>query len=218
MDTPDHDATIDTFDAAHIASILQVLQDRLHFFRNRADTQYVQIFKNCGPSAGMSMHHSHWQVVGLPVVPKRAATMAEAMRREDCLFCKMLAYEKETNRRIVAETEHFLALTPYAGRFAYELWLAPKTHQRDFGEMSAEERQELAALLRKMLGRVTGIREDIGYNICVMDGPRDTDFHWHIEILPRIGGFAGFEFATDCYICMVSPENAAVYYRKEEAE
>ena len=65
---------------------------------------------------------------------------------------------------------------------------------------------------------MTGIREDIGYNICVMDGPRDTDFHWHIEILPRIGGFARFEFATDCYICMVSPENAAVYYRKEEAE
>ena len=93
-----------------------------------------------------SKHLPHWQVVGLPVVPKRAATMAEAMRREDCLFCKMLAYEKETNRRIVAETEHFLALTPYAGRFAYELWLAPKAHQRDFGEMSAEERQELAAL------------------------------------------------------------------------
>ena len=83
----------------------------------------------------------------------------------------------------MAETEHFLALTPYAGRFAYELWLAPKAHQRDFGEMSAEERQELAVLLRKMLGRVMGIREDIGYNICVMDGPRDTDFHWHIEIL-----------------------------------
>ena len=81
VDTPDHDATIDTFDAAHIASILQVLQDRLHFFRNRADTQYVQIFKNCGPSAGMSRHHSHWQVGGLPVVPKRAATLSEAMHR-----------------------------------------------------------------------------------------------------------------------------------------
>ena len=52
VDTPDHDATIDTFDAAHIASILQVLQDRLHFFRNRADTQYVQIFKNCGSPQG----------------------------------------------------------------------------------------------------------------------------------------------------------------------
>ena len=45
VDTPDHDATIDTFDAAHIASILQVLQDRLHFFRNRADTQYADFQK-----------------------------------------------------------------------------------------------------------------------------------------------------------------------------
>lgn len=125
--------------------------------------------------------------VGLPVVPKRAQALQEAMLQRGLPVLQMLAYEKETNRRIVAETEHFLALTPYAGRFAYELWLAPKAHQRDFGEMSAEERQELAALLRKMLGRVTGIREDIGYNICVMDGPRDTDFHWHIEILPRIG-------------------------------
>ena len=52
VDTPDHDATIDTFDAAHIASILQVLQDRLHFFRNRADTQYVQILKTAGPPQG----------------------------------------------------------------------------------------------------------------------------------------------------------------------
>ena len=53
---------------------------------------------------------------------------------------------------------------------------APKAHQRDFGEMSAEERQELAALLRKMLGRVMGIREDIGYNICVMDGTERYGF------------------------------------------
>lgn len=123
------------------------------------------------------------------------------------------------NRSIMVRRIHQnLVPSPSCGLGIKRLWLAPKAHQRDFGEMSAEERQELAALLRKMLGRVTGIREDIGYNICVMDGPRDTDFHWHIEILPRIGGFAGFEFATDCYICMVSPENAAVYYRKEEAE
>ena len=67
-----------------------------------------------------------------------------------------------------------------------------------------------------MLQKVTKLKEDVGYNICVMDGPRNTDFHWHIEILPRIGGFAGFEYASDCFICMVSPERAAAYYRGEE--
>ncbi len=218
VDTPDHNATIDTFDAPQIESVLQVLQERLNVFRKKAETQYVQIFKNCGPSAGMSMHHSHWQVVGLPIIPRRAAAMAEKMQGEDCLFCKMLAYEKAQGKRVVAETEHFLAITPYAGRFAYELWLAPKVHQRDFGEMNQAQRKDLAVLLQGLLQRVTRIREDIGYNICVMDGPRNTDFHWHIEILPRLGGFAGFEFATDCFICMVSPESAAEYYRLEENE
>lgn len=218
VDTPDHDATIDTFGAEHIERVLRVLQERLHFFREKKETQYVQIFKNCGPSAGMSMHHSHWQLVGLPVIPPRVAAMAEKMRQEDCLFCKMLAYENAAGRRVVAETKHFLAITPYAGRFSYELWLAPKAHRRDFGEMNAEERRDLAGLLRQMLQKVTGIQEDIGYNICVMDSPRNTDFHWHIEILPRIGGFAGFEFATDCFICMVCPERAAAYYRGEKSE
>ncbi len=218
VDTPDHDATIDAFVQEQMESVLQVLQMRLDFFRRKRGTQYVQIFKNCGPAAGMSMHHSHWQIVGLPVIPRRAATMAEKMHKEDCLFCKMLDYEKEQGKRIVAETTHFIAITPYAGRFAYELWLAPKTHQRDFGEMNGAERKELAQLLRRVLQSLRGLQEDIGYNICVMDGPRNTDFHWHIEIFPRIGGFAGFEFATDCFICMVSPERAAAYYREEGME
>lgn len=218
VDTPDHNKTIDSFRAEHIEKVLQVLQDRLNHFRAHAQTQYVQIFKNCGPSAGMSIRHSHWQVMGLPIVPRRAAAMAEKMQREDCLFCKMLEYEGKLGKRIVKETEHFFAVTPYAGRFPYEIWLAPKEHQRDFGDMNDAQRKDLAALLWETLQRVTKIKEDIGYNICVIDGPRNRDFHWHMEILPRIGGFAGFEYATDCFINMVSPERAAAYYRGEETE
>lgn len=216
VDTPDHNETIDRFSVEHLEEVLRVLQDRLNHFRKRGDTQYVQIFKNCGAAAGMSIRHSHWQVIGLPVVPRRAEMMAEKMQQADCLFCRMLAYEKEQGKRIVAETPHFVAFTPYAGRFAYELWLAPKAHQRDFGDMDAEQRRELASLFWAVLQKLIGIKEDLGYNICVMDGPRNQDFHWHIEILPRIGGFAGFEYATDCFINMVSPERAAQYYRGEE--
>ena len=117
VDTPDHNETIDQFSVERIEKVLHVLQDRLNNFRGRAHTQYVQIFKNCGPSAGMSIRHSHWQVIGMPVVPKRARAMAETMMGNDCMFCKMLTYEKERKKRIAAETEHFMAITPYAGRF-----------------------------------------------------------------------------------------------------
>lgn len=218
VDTPNHNETIDAFSVEHIEKVLHVLQDRLNHFRTREHTQYVQIFKNCGPSAGMSIRHSHWQLMGLPVVPRRAAAMAEKMQGEDCLFCKMLTYEKGQGKRIAGETEHFIAIAPYAGRFPYEVWLAPKLHQRDFGDMDDAQRKDLAKLLWETLQKITKLKEDIGYNICVMDGPRNRDFHWHIEILPRIGGFAGFEYATDCFINMVSPERAAAYYRGENIE
>ncbi len=70
----------------------------------------------------------------------------------------------------------------------------------------------------RLLQRLAAVQEEVGYNICVMDAPRSEDFHWHIEILPRIGGFAGFEYATDCFINLVLPEKAAAYYRGERTE
>jgi UDPglucose--hexose-1-phosphate uridylyltransferase len=34
-------------------------------------------------------------------------------------------------------------------------------------------------------------------------------YHWHLEILPRITGIAGFEFATGYYINTSEPEDYA---------
>ena len=36
---------------------------------------------------------------------------------------------------------------------------------------------------------------------------------WHLEILPRLGGDAGFEIATSCMIVVVAPEHAASVLR-----
>jgi UDPglucose--hexose-1-phosphate uridylyltransferase len=40
------------------------------------------------------------------------------------------------------------------------------------------------------------------------------DYHWHIEILPRVTSVAGFEWGTGFYINPVSPEDAARYLRE----
>ncbi|MFC1594713.1 hypothetical protein ACFL38_05240 [Candidatus Omnitrophota bacterium] len=41
----------------------------------------------------------------------------------------------------------------------------------------------------------------------------DQDYHWHIEITPRLTHVAGFEWGTGCYICPLLPEDAAEYLR-----
>lgn len=215
VDTRVHEQTIETFSVAHIARVLAVLQKRSRAIAENAAVAYVQIFKNCGAAAGMSMRHSHWQLMGIPILPERIQKMSEKMGA-DCLFCKMLAYEQTQKNRVTGETTHFVAVAPYASRFPYEIWLAPKRHQRSFVDLEAAERVELAAFLREILQKLVRLQEGIGYNICIMDAPKERDFHWHIEILPRIGGSAGFEYATDCVINSVLPEDAAAYYREKE--
>lgn len=213
VDTREHGMTIDRFSKEHLSNVLAVLQERYQDILAEKTTAYVQVFKNCGSSAGMSIRHSHCQLIGLPLVPQRIQAMSDKMREDECLFCKMLRYETENGTRIVQENKDFIAFVPYAARFPYELWIAPKMHQDSIAGLAAQERDSLSSLLLEVLQRVVLLRKEVGYNICLFNAPKHQPFHWYLEILPRIGGFAGFEYATNCYINMVLPEEAAEYYR-----
>lgn len=217
VDTPKHGQTIDQLSDQEIFHILQVLQMRYHSIRENPETKYVQIFKNCGAEAGMSIQHSHWQIMGVPIVPERIRKMILLGMQTGCKFCDMIAYEQQQKNRIAAENQEFLAIAPYASRFPYELWILPKTHMTSFSELTREHLQYLASLLQYLLPKVKTLRANVGYNICLMDAPKSgEDFHWHLQILPRIGGFAGFEHATDCFINTVLPEDAARYYQHDQ--
>jgi UDPglucose--hexose-1-phosphate uridylyltransferase len=40
------------------------------------------------------------------------------------------------------------------------------------------------------------------------------DFHWHIEIIPRLLRTSGVEWGSDFYVLTTSPEDAAQYLRE----
>ncbi|HQH12055.1 MAG TPA: galactose-1-phosphate uridylyltransferase, partial [Candidatus Sumerlaeota bacterium] len=42
----------------------------------------------------------------------------------------------------------------------------------------------------------------------------DEDFHWHIEIMPRLTKIAGFEWGSGFYINPTQPEEAAHVLRE----
>ncbi len=213
VDTPNHTQTIDQFSIQQIEDVLKALQKRYISLAHHPESDYIQIFKNCGAAAGMSIRHSHWQIVSLPVVPQKIQTMKKKMKKEDCLMCEILSYEQEKKSRIIGENADFIALTPYASRTPYEVWICPKKHIATYCTMTAENLNYLAELLSQTLGKLVQIKEDIGYNLCFLDGGLEGEnFHWHLEILPRIGGIAGFELATDCFINAIFPEDAKKIY------
>ncbi|NLK37150.1 MAG: galactose-1-phosphate uridylyltransferase [Epulopiscium sp.] len=222
VDTPNHTQTIDTFTEGHLEKIFTALQKRFSSFYEEEYIHYIQIFKNGGPEAGMSLSHSHWQIVGLPIVPNRILTQEDAekeyaQKNHGCLFCDMIKYEEEQQKRVVTENERFIAFTPFASRFSYELWIAPKRHISTFIELEEEDIKALSHMFHKIIKGVSKIREGICYNICFIDAQKGREgdyYHWHIEIMPRVGGFAGLEFSTETYINSILPEEAADFYRE----
>ena len=185
---------------------------------------YAQVFKNCGPSAGASLSHVHSQIVASPRVPTRVATeVSGAVRyvrdKGRCFFC-------EQNRGAIAfESESFIAVCPYASRFPYETWVLPREHESHF-QLSSEGLAELGEKLARLEGAYQRVIPDAAYNWLLHTAPApgwtpasaplnfttgeiEAGYHWHIEIFPRIAKMAGYEFATDQYINIVDPHDAA---------
>jgi UDPglucose--hexose-1-phosphate uridylyltransferase len=43
----------------------------------------------------------------------------------------------------------------------------------------------------------------------------ERSYHWHLEILPRLNVWGGFELGSDVYVNTVLPETASDYLRQK---
>jgi UDPglucose--hexose-1-phosphate uridylyltransferase len=193
-----------------------------------ADAQlaYVLIFKNVGERAGASLEHSHSQIIGVPVMPRRVAEEIQrcAVYHDDaggCLFCAIIEEEQRDRQRVVIETDEFLVVCPYAGRFPFEMWLMPKAHSEHFMGLDEGGAAAAARVMHEALSRLELCLDDPPFNFAIhtapVSGVEAGHYHWHIEIIPRVTHVAGFEWGTGFYINPVAPEQAAECLRNVSA-
>lgn len=55
------------------------------------------------------------------------------------------------------------------------------------------------------------------YNFYLHYAPQGKDLHFHIEVAPRLAIWAGFELGNDIFVNIMSPEEAAKFYRGEDS-
>jgi UDPglucose--hexose-1-phosphate uridylyltransferase len=70
----------------------------------------------------------------------------------------------------------------------------------------------LARTLHSTLGALFRLLGNPPYNYGIHTAPSNpeiTDYHWHVEILPRLSVWAGFELSTGVYINTTPPELVA---------
>jgi UDPglucose--hexose-1-phosphate uridylyltransferase len=133
------------------------------------------------------------------------------------VFCDLIGREIASGARVVVRSEHFLVVTAFAPRFAYELWVLPTEHASRFETITAEHALELARLMKRALTALDVAQAEPAYNWCLhtapLRSPELAHYHWHIEVLPRTARPAGLEWGYGCFITTVAPETAAAELR-----
>jgi UDPglucose--hexose-1-phosphate uridylyltransferase len=98
--------------------------------------------------------------------------------------------------------------------------------------MTPEEQYSFAEIMKDVLMRYRDILNDPAYNMMLQTAPSTVtrpghpeywgtlaaDYHWHVELMPRLTKTAGFEWGTGFYINPVSPEQARMFLRSETEE
>jgi UDPglucose--hexose-1-phosphate uridylyltransferase len=225
IECPRHKSSPTAMTDAECANVFRAYRDRLSALAADPRFAYVTVFKNVGAEAGASLAHLHSQIVATPIIPEAVRQELDGaadyhLQEGRCVFCDLVQREAQAGVRVVAATPHFQAITAYAGRFAYETWVLPRSHESHYETITDAHAAELAQLIKMILGKLDGVLGHPAYNYYLHTAPTRSGplayYHWHLEIVPRTARPAGFEWGSGCFINAVLPEVAAVELRSAE--
>jgi len=225
IETPDHQQDMVDLDDNGMENVLHAYVARIVDLKKDPRFKYILIFKNQGKAAGASLEHSHSQLIATPIVPKRVMEELDGVHKyydykERCIFCDIVKQEISENVRIVVQNDAFISVEPFAPRFPFETWVLPKTHIPAFEDTPPDKIPLLAQTLKETLKRLSKALNNPPYNFLIHTKPIDSrdsdDYHWHIEIMPRVTRVAGFEWGTGFYINPTTPEDAARFLNEIE--
>ncbi len=218
IESPVHNQHLATMDQAEMEKVIQAYQQRFSVLSKNENYQLIIIFRNHGSRAGTSLEHPHSQLIATPFVPGYIRNrLQEAQRYFDdmgcCVYCDMIEYEIQANKRIIEQTQDFIAFAPYASVSPYNIMVLPKRHQSCFIQAGDDLQRGLATILKKCLIKLHDALMDPDYNYVIDSAPVDKagekHYHWHVEILPRLTTRAGFELGSGMYINTILPEECA---------
>jgi UDPglucose--hexose-1-phosphate uridylyltransferase len=216
INTPDHNEEFSELSIEHIEEIFEGYRRRLMELKQIPGIRYTLIFKNDGPLAGASVPHAHCQIFALPLVPPSIEQESDALNHywdnhESCAYCDIIAWETGQKVRIVAEDKYFVAVSPYAASYAFEVWLIPRRHETQFMNLHVSELHSLAVILKKIAAKLDSAT--ISFNYFLQESLANQNHHFVIKVEPRTTKWAGAELGTGVIINPVAPEYAALWYQ-----
>ncbi len=234
IETPNHTLSLADLPDESVKDVLMVYRNRIRDLCRDSRLRYILVFKNHRHEAGASLSHTHSQLIATPMVPPAVKVELKVCRdhyltRERCFICDMLKQETRMGERLIYESNDFVVWSPFASSFPFEMWILPKDHLHDFSQLTDEALATTAPVIKNALKAMKTLLNDPPYNFVLHTAPPPfnrpgypdhwnsiaSDYHWHLEIIPRLTRIAGFEWGAGLYINPTPPEVAAEYLRRE---
>ncbi len=213
VETPSSKKQLWDLDSEEIKEILSVYVERINYLSKLPGITYVQVFKNHEAAAGTSISHSHSQIIAyekIPHVVEDEIKYSKQYADGGCSYCAIIQKEKDSHRRCF-ENNNFIAFCPYGSRFPFEIWIFSKQHITMLNECNLDD---LSSIIKQILKKIKELNAP--YNFMIHYSPtKEDNLHFHIEFIPRLSTWAGFEY-SGTIINSMPPENAAKFYRGEE--
>ncbi len=219
VESSNHEHHLSDIPESQMKELLEVYAERINATRENKNIKYALIFKNQGATAGASLGHTHTQMITMNHVPtlvrmERDANKEYTKENGKCGFCERMEKDKE---RVIWEDDNVFCYAPYASRLSFEHWMMPKRHVGCITKLNDEELTSLAKCMKTVLGRLDKLLDYPPYNFALHIDPFNSTtefYHLHIEVLPRLNIWAGFELGADTYINPMPPEEVAKALRE----
>jgi UDPglucose--hexose-1-phosphate uridylyltransferase len=156
--TPDHDSSFAALPVDRARLVVEAWADRVTELSATPGVEQVFVFENRGEAIGVTMHHPHGQIYAYPYVTPRTRVQLDSVRRHHeqtgrNLYDDVVAAELADGRRVVLETEHWVAFVPFAARWPVEVHLYPRRRVPDLAALDEAQRDDLARVYLDLLRR-----------------------------------------------------------------
>ena len=225
IESPLHNSPPEEIGLSQMINVVKTYKNRISELEKDPRLRYTYLYKECGSDEDSFFNHPVSQIVATPVIPRGIKEELDGAKayyyyKERCVFCDMLNDELRSGERIIMETTNFVAFTSFAPRSSFEYRILPKRHCCAFQDISDEEIADLALILMATVKKLKSLFMLPSYTYMLHTAPnriprRDhwhtlgDDFHWHIEVAPKLAIKNGFELGSEFYIITTSPEDAA---------
>ena len=222
--TAEHGGAFKSLSPQRVRTLLEAWRDRTRELSQEPFIEHIAPFENRGEEIGVTLAHPHGQIYAYSYIPPRVSKMLQVAKAHHqktgrVLFDDVVARELRDGDRIIARNEHWVAFTPYASRYPFEIHLAPLQPVADLAQLQPAACDSFPSIAIEVMQRLDGVFGiDMAYIAAWHQAPvrqgRDLlRLHWQITSVRRAPGklkyLAGSESAMGAFIMDMKPEQSA---------